>query len=277
MKARFVDVDGVKTRVLSAGEGPPLLLVHGVGVSADTFIRNIDVLGEHFAVYAPDIVGHGFTDRVDYAGRPPQLVAARHLLRLMDALGIESFSALGFSYGGLIASLLWFERPAAVEDLVVVGSGSVFHPPAQQVTTLRAAAANGAQAYSEASIEACRRRLANLCYDAASVPEEILPVQATSYALPDRFDAYKDTIEGTIACIDDPDARVFDRLEELTARTLVITGMQDPRSDVEWTRNGVVRIPNARLEVYDDCGHLPFVEHADRFNGSLIQFLQDRS
>ncbi len=273
MKARFIDVDGVRTRVLFEGAGPPLLLVHGVGVSADIFIRNIDVLAESFTVYAPDILGHGFTDRASFENEAPQVVAARHLSRVMEQLGATSYSALGSSYGGLIAALLCFLPQAKVSDLIIVGSGSVFHPPDEQVKTLRAAAANGSRAYSEASIDACRKRLQNLCYDPQTVPEEILPVQASCYAMPDRLPAYQEAIEGTIAHMLELETRVFDCLEELTTRTLVITGKQDIRSSVDWTQKGVARMPNAQLTVLDECGHLPFLEHPDKFNDLVRSYL----
>ena len=64
MRAKFVDVNGVKTRYLHEGSGEPLLLVHGAGAFADNFYKNIDALGKEYFVCAPDMVGHGFTDPV---------------------------------------------------------------------------------------------------------------------------------------------------------------------------------------------------------------------
>ena len=63
MRASFIDVGGITTRYLHAGEdhGQALLLIHGGGVAADTWLRNIEPLGREFAVYAPDNIGHGFT------------------------------------------------------------------------------------------------------------------------------------------------------------------------------------------------------------------------
>ena len=126
MRAAFIDVDGIRTRYLYEGSGPPLFLLHGVGVSGDTFCRNIDVLSAHFAVCAPDMLGHGFTDSVDYRGGPPQPHIVRHLGRLADLLGFRTYSVAGSSFGGLIASLMYFDRPEQVDRLIVIGSGSVW-------------------------------------------------------------------------------------------------------------------------------------------------------
>jgi pimeloyl-ACP methyl ester carboxylesterase len=273
MRAHFIDVDRVRTRYLTAGSGPAVFLLHGVGMSGDTFARNIDVLGEAFTVIAPDMLGHGFTDAVGFAGEAPQAATVRHLDRLADLLGFESYSVLGSSYGGLIAALMWFSRPLRVGDLVLVGSGSVFHPPAEQRRTLRAAAANATQALGDPTLASCRRRMAAICHSPNAVAEEILLAQLTAYALPDRLSTYQATIEGLIASLDSHEHTVFERLERLEARTLIIVGHDDVRSD--WRRHveGRRRMTNASMVIVEQCGHLPYMEHPASFNAMVHTFL----
>jgi len=80
---RFVDAGGVATRVVEAGSGPPLVLLHGTGGHAEAYIRNIASLGVHFRVVAYDMIGHGFSDKPD---RPYTLDDyCRHLSDLLDA------------------------------------------------------------------------------------------------------------------------------------------------------------------------------------------------
>jgi len=259
--------------VLHGGRGPALVLLHGVGMSGSTFIRNIDVLGERFTVYAPDMVGHGFTDAVDFDEAPPQRLAVRHLALLADRLGIEQYSIGGSSYGGLIAALTWFERPERVEKLVLIGTGAVFHPGDEQERTLRGASANATQAMGDPTLESCRKRLAAICYDPKSVAEEILLDQLTSYSLPGRFDAYKSTIAGLIATCSSTEHRVYARLEQLAAPTLILTGREDIRASIDLHIEGRRRMPNARLLVFDQCGHLPYLEHPAAFNSAVTAFL----
>src|SRR5690349_10266102 len=100
---RFVDVDGVQTRCLVAGDdaAPPILLIHGLSLTADIWSRHIEALGGRFRVVAPDMLGHGFTRPVEGAviDIPAKL---RHLLRLTEVLGFRRFAVSGSSYGGLI-------------------------------------------------------------------------------------------------------------------------------------------------------------------------------
>lgn len=267
-----MDVAGIRTRVLYEGEGPGLLLVHGIGLSSDTFIRNLDELAKRYTVIAPDLVGHGFTDAVDFNGEAPQRVAVRHLCGLMDELGIQQYGVVGSSYGALIAALMWFERPSQVASLVLVGSGAVFHPPEEQEKTLRHAAANATKALTNPTLETCRRRLAAICHDASAVPEEVLPVQLTSYALADRFPAYMATIEGVIASRSED--RVLHRLERLAARTLILTGREDIRAKWQYHLDGRKRMPAARIRIMERTGHLPYMEHPAEFNAALLSFLE---
>jgi pimeloyl-ACP methyl ester carboxylesterase len=273
MRARFIEVDGVKTRFLYAGEGPAVILLHGVGVSGDTFLRNIDALGAEFSVFAPDMLGHGFTDAVDLRGAP-QVAMVRHLGRLADLLKLERYSVVGSSYGALIAALMWFDRPGRIDNLVLVGSGSAFHPPEEQEKTLKAAFANASQAMGDPTIDSCRRRLAAICHDRHAVAEEILLVQLTSYALPDRFDAYKATINGLIQTVGSADHRVYSRLEQLGTRTLILTGKNDIRADWRLHVEARQRMPNARLTILESCGHMPYMEQPALFNELVGAFLR---
>jgi len=273
MRSKFVDIDGIRTRYLHEGAGKALFMLHGVGISGDCFIRNIDPLAERFAVYAPDMLGHGFTDAVDYRGGPPQPHIVRHLGKLADRLGLERYSVAGSSFGALIAALMYFDRPERVESLILIGSGSTFHPAEEQRLTLEAAFENGSRAMVDPTLSSCRQRMANICHDPASVAEEMLLVQLTYYGLPDRFDAYRATISGLIGSVGSDEHRVYSRLERIKAPTLIVTGRQDIRAQIALHEEGCRRMPDARLVIFERCGHLPFLEYPQRFNQLATDFL----
>ena len=274
MRISFANIDGIKTRYLHEGSGAALLLIHGVGMSGDMWLRNIDPLAEHWSVYAPDLLGHGFTDTIDLNGDPPQPHMVAHLGKLMDAVGADRYSIAGSSYGALLAALMYFDRPERVDKLILVGSGSAFHPPDEQEKTLKAAAANAATAMGDPTLQSCRSRMANICYDPASVAEELLLNQLTSYALPNRFDFYQATIAGLIATVGSDVHRVYTRLEKIEASTLIITGREDIRSSWELTELAHQRMPVAELHVFEKCGHMPMSEHPVAFNDLVANFLQ---
>ena len=169
------------------------------------------------------------------------------------------------------------DRPARVENLIVIGSGSVFHPADDQVSALKAAFANASQAMGDPTLESCRKRMANICFDPASVDERMLPVQLTSYADPSRFEAYKATINGLIGAAESPVHRVYSRLEEIKTRTLIITGREDIRAQVKLHEEGRHRMPNARIVVFDKCSHMPMMEYPERFNTLVTDFLQGKT
>src|SRR5215210_513168 len=85
-EVRYYDAAGVRTRCLEAGSGPPLVLLHGTGGHAESWIRNVLPLAAQFHVYAIDMVGHGFTDK-PALGYTPRDYAA-HVVAFLDAVGV---------------------------------------------------------------------------------------------------------------------------------------------------------------------------------------------
>ena len=114
-------VDGVEVRYAVAGEGPAVLLVHGLATSMITWYCNIDALADAgFTAVAIDLPGYGdsaLAMHLDYTPR----TAARFLADFTTQLGLERFSVVGNSAGGLIAGLTALEYPDRVEKLALVG------------------------------------------------------------------------------------------------------------------------------------------------------------
>jgi 2-hydroxy-6-oxonona-2,4-dienedioate hydrolase len=275
MKAGFVDAAGLSTRILEAGEGPALLLLHPVGLSADIWLRNIDALAEAGRrVIAIDSPNHGFTDLVEYGERTPQELFARHALAVADALGIDRFSVAGSSLGGHVAALMYFLAPARVERLVVIGSGTAFSPEAELAQSLPRTFENAMKAIAAPTWAGCRARMANMCFSAASVPEEVILGQLTSYARPGMREAYEATLRGLMDMPRQRPHRILERLERIAIPVLILWGRQDSRSKVENASAASPRIPDCDLSILEDCGHLPCLEYPEQFNALLVQFLE---
>ncbi len=276
MRVQFVDVDGIKTRCLTAGrEGAyPLLLLHGYGGTADVWIRNIDALGRDFYVVAPDMISSGFTDLVDTGGRPPQQQGLVHLRRLADILGFKTFCPIGTSYGALLAALLYFDAPERVDRLVLNGSGTCFNKDDELVATLQRVLQTFLPVMQEASIEGCRKSMQAQAYDPASVPEEILPVMATAYARPGMPHAWKIGLDGLMDIDAGKPFTVRPRLEQIKAETLVVWGREDRGAIYASGVAGAKRMPRARLVTFEKCGHKPMFEYPDAYNAALRDFLK---
>ena len=277
MQAGYIDVEGINTRFLYAGadNAKALLLIHGGGLSADTWLRNIDELGSEFAVYAPDSVGHGFTGAIELGADLPQPHTVRHLIAFMDAVGVENFSVAGSSYGALIAGLVYFAVPERVEKLILVGSSSVFDSDENYRAGLRRTYDNAAATFDNPDLASCRRRMNTLVNDPASVPDELLMMQLTQYAQPACVEFYLTGNRNRVEAKGPIGHRILDRLEEIEIPTLVVTGKQDPGTDWQNTAAQTKRMANARSALIDHCGHLPYLEQPAEFNRLVAAFLRD--
>jgi 2-hydroxy-6-oxonona-2,4-dienedioate hydrolase len=276
MRVQFIDVDGVRTRCLTAGADSayPLLLLHGYGGTADVWIRNIDVLARDFRVIAVDLIGSGFTAAIDTRGGPPQPHTVAHLRRLADLLGLERFCPIGTSYGGLIAALLYFDMPERVDNLVLQGSGSCFNEDEALAATLRNVRSSFGPIFDNATLDAVRKSMAKLVVDASTVPEEAIHLMATAYAQPGMRHAWEMGLDGLLDFEASRPYRVLQRLESLAARTLVLWGRQDPGAVYASAVAGVKRMPNAKLVTFENCGHKPMFEYPEQFNSEIRAFLK---
>jgi len=273
MQVSFVDVDGIRTRYIHEGSGDDtLLLIHGYGISADAWARVIDPLAEHYTVVAPDILGHGFTDFKDPGAVGAPLFMARHLVKFMDLVGIKRCAIAGSSLGGVLAPLIYFERPDQVTHLILDG----IHTPVTDAGTLgadtvRASMANGSKAMSNATWRSCIDRMANICHDPAKSPTDIALIQVTIYAQDDRLSSYLAIGESIIDHADDDATRI--RPENIKVPTLFICGRDDVRVPSDVVISNHERIVGSEVNIFDDCGHLPEIEHPQKFIDTVSAFL----
>lgn len=275
MRAEFLDVDGIKTRVLRGARNgkPPLLLLHGIGLTADIWLHNIDELSEDFAVVAPDLLGHGFTAAGGYNGGPIQPHATRHILSLCRGLGFEKASVVGTSFGAAIACLQYFDTPASIDKLVLVGAGSMFSPEATGKESIEKTFNNAIRAIGDPSYANCVSRLEGIVFDPRSVPSEVAMVQMTAFSIPEVTECYVNALTAMKDTDQVRPYRVLERVEQILTPTLVIWGREDNRGNYDDAVAATERIPNARFETFEKCRHLPCVEHPALFNERVAEFL----
>ncbi|MEZ5347767.1 MAG: alpha/beta fold hydrolase [Microthrixaceae bacterium] len=123
MQRATITVHGHEISYRTGGSGPLVLLVHGMAGSSSTWVPVLEDLGRRVTFLAPDLPGHGRSDkpRGDYS-----LGAQAAFLRdLLDALGHESATVVGTSLGGGIAMQFAYQHPERTERLVLVGSGGL--------------------------------------------------------------------------------------------------------------------------------------------------------
>jgi len=129
---RRIDVGGAELALELAGEGPPLLLLHGFTGSAETMRELADALAGEFRTIAVDLLGHGESDAPADPSRYALECAAGDLARVLDALGIARAHVLGYSLGGRIALGFAALRPQRVRSAVLVGASAGIADPAER-------------------------------------------------------------------------------------------------------------------------------------------------
>jgi len=275
MRVEFIDVGGVNTRVIYEGDKSKkaILLIHGFGIGAESWLLNIDELGKDYYVVAPDQIGHGFTDPVSLNGGPPHPVNLKHLFDVADKMGIDSFVPCGSSYGALMAALMWFEAPDRIPQVILNGTGSCFNTEEELANALQGTLKNAGMAIRTPTLESCKQRMANTMYDISMVPDDVLLSQLTAYAQPTYIGWWEEAMKGMMDIPAVRPYRILERLEDIDVDTLIVWGREDPRGIHERAVEACKRMPKAELVTFEKCGHLPYMEYPDLFHDAVRKFV----
>jgi 2-hydroxy-6-oxonona-2,4-dienedioate hydrolase len=268
----YLDADGIRTRYLATGERdkPLLLLLHGTGGHAEAYVRNLEAHGAHFWTVAIDLIGHGWTDKIDVAYEIPDYAA--HVRAVLRALGRDRAHISGESLGGWVATYLAVHHPEVVDHLVLnTAGGWTAHPEVMtRLKTLSLAAV------ADPTWDNIRARLEFLMFDKATVSDDLIESRRRIYAQPEFADAMR-----RIICLQEMPIRRRNMINEeqyrsIGAPALVIWTSHDPTATPEEGHRIADMIPGARYVVMNECGHWPQFENADLFNRIHIDFLLDR-
>ncbi|HMN79598.1 MAG TPA: alpha/beta hydrolase [Burkholderiaceae bacterium] len=273
MRVHFTNVAGVPTRYFRAGEGHPVLLLHGVGMTSDSWCCTMPALARRFDVIAPDMLDNGFTGSGSYQGGPPHGPMLDHLAALLDALGIRQAHVVGSSFGATLAVLMRVRHPERTGRVVITSSGSVFKKAEDLARMYRNAYENGAAALRDPTYDDCRRRLANLFHDPSKIPHELVLLQLTPFALPNALASFERRLKGMMDVEAMRQYEVGHLLETIDTPMLAVWGRQDQRGEHALAEKVFARLPSVRFETFDGCGHLPHLECVDRFNETVADFL----
>jgi pimeloyl-ACP methyl ester carboxylesterase len=276
MRVRAATVHGRSVSYLEAGEGPVLLLVHGIAGTYGSWREVVEPLARHHTVVAPDLPGHGASE----AGSGDYSIGAlaSGLRDLLQSLGHERATLVGHSLGGGVAMQLAYQHPEMVERLALVSSGGL-GPEVSPV--LRAAALPGADLFISLTAGAGRRVGSVLGRGLSAIglrPSADVAEVARGYAsLEDAAHraAFLDTLRAVVGARGQRVA-AGDRLYLAEAvPVLIVWGSGDSIIPVRHGEDAHRAIPGSRLEVFEDVGHMPQLEVPGRFIAVLERFLRE--
>lgn len=263
----YVTVDGLRLRILEAGTGPAVLLLHGasLGSSADVFQRNLGPLAEAgFRAIAFDMPGFGRSDSpTDHS----LAYRSRTVPKLMDALRLPRAALIGHSQAGAVAVELALNDPTRFTHVVVLGTGSLLPPlPSGDGRPERAAPeAEPSLAETRAALEA------TLYHRDLATPAEV--ELRHGFCVGRNFE----TAVARAAVVEAPPSKpappLWQRLTALKSPLLMIYGRQDRAQAAERASLLKQKFPQLELHLIDGCKHLVQWDAADEFVRLSARFL----
>ena len=273
IRSRFIDVDGVRTHYLEAGEGPVVVLLHSGefgGAAEISWEFTLPALAEKFRVVAPDWLGFGHTDKVfDFADGRARVY--RHMRRFLEVMAIDEADFIGNSMGGSNLARIAAARPVILPiRSLVLCSGGGFTPETDERKTLLAydgtpdamAALLNAMLHDpkwggDAGYVARRQELATMpgaweCAAAARFKSPAAAAKGSGFGGADSTE-----------------------YEDIAVPTLIVAGAEDRLREHGYAQGLGARIPDCEVHVLDACGHCPNIERADDFNRLAIRFLEN--
>ena len=268
----FVTRGGINVRYLEAGEGPAVLLVHGLSTSMVTWHCNIDALvSGGYRVLALDLPGHGDSDKPKDLDYDPA-DAAELIRQFLVALKLDRISLVGNSAGGLVVSLFSLAYLQQVEKLILVAPGGM----GRHVTWLLRAMSVPVigELFYQPRLQSPLALARRLFFRPPSVLTEVLAEMERVRNLPGARHAAIQSIRSSVNLLGQrKKSFILDRLRDFQRPLLTIWGEEDAILPV--SQAGAVRraLPQSLIRVIPECGHWPHMEKAEQFNELLVRFL----
>ena len=243
-----VQINNMEIYYEEYGVGKPLLLLHGFGGCSQNWHPFTAKLAEHYQLIVVDMRGHGYSTNPDNIFTHRE--AANDVFLLLEKLGIEQFSAMGISSGGMTLLHMATSQPKRIDSMVLISATT--HFPDQARAIMRRASFNTMPQEVIEMYRECAKR----------GEEQIRQLIAQFNALHENYDDMNFTAQN---------------LSTITARTLVVHGDRDNFFPVEIPVSIYRSIPNAALWIIPNGEHVPIYDSTVQFTTTALQFLDGNS
>ena len=255
MRGGAVQLGAHRIAYIAGGEGPPLVLVHGVAMRGDDWAPLLRALKRTHRVYAIDLLGYGDSDKPEHGdysiARQTEIVR-----QFLDAQRIEAADVVGVSMGGWIAAKLAAEHPRRVRRLVLVSSAGFAYP-----TKL------GESSFSPMTLEQLRESLRLQTDQADRLPDFIARDFLRRSRLKSRV------VRASMKAMLTGRDLVEGKLQRVRMPVLILWGDRDRIIPFDNAARMQRELPQARVVRLEGCGHLALIECRERVLPALAAFL----
>jgi pimeloyl-ACP methyl ester carboxylesterase len=273
--ARELETDQGVLRYHEAGEGPPLLLLHGSGPGVTgwrNFRGNLPVLAEHFRCLILEFPGFGVSHPTSEHPMPAAVAAVG---RFLDGLGLQQADIVGNSMGGFVAAQVAIGHPDLVHRLVTIGGmGTNLFSPAP---------GEGIKLLSQFTEDPTRDKLIawleSMVHNPALVTEELIEERWALATDPATLESSRRMYGKAAVATMAKAARTSDGpppwaiLHKIKAKTLITWGRDDRVSPVDMAILPMRVIPDVEVHIFPDCGHWVMIEQKAAWESVVLAFL----
>jgi pimeloyl-ACP methyl ester carboxylesterase len=258
---QFIKVNGLHVRYVDAGNGTPLLLMHGLGGAIESWTNNIDALAKEMRVVALDLPGFGYSDKPKMSYTIKFYVD--FVASFIKKLSMAPAAIVGSSLGGHVACELAITRPEIVSRLVVISPPGAL-PKSFTGTPALKKYVKVLQAKSVAEV-----KKALVAVDGKPVADDYAKIVFEKLAMPGAKEAFLSALVGSAKA-----PRLNSRLPRIKVPMMVMWGKDDIMIPAKYVEP-FVRLKNSRIMLLENCGHRPHVDRPGVFNRLVLDFVRD--
>ncbi|WEX12228.1 alpha/beta fold hydrolase [Chelativorans sp. AA-79] len=263
-----IHADGISTNYHEAGQGTPVLLLHGSGIGVSAYAnweRTLPALGRHFHALAIDVVGFGFTDGPDDAEFNLDYWV-RHVISFMDAKQLEKVHLLGNSFGGALALAVTVRHRERIDRVVLMGSaGTKFEVPPDF---------NAGFGYRGRK-EDLKVLLKNFTLNPSLITDDMINLRFDTFHRPGYDKIFEKLFPGSreekMNVLVTPD----EQIAGIENDVLLVHGREDRVVPKETSLHISSLIPGSELHIFGQCGHWSHRDKEARFNQLVTDFYRN--
>lgn len=265
---RLLEIDGQRISVERAGEGEPLVLLHGFGESTIAYAAVLPDLARQFAVVAIDLNGFGYTERPKDRASYTLAGQERLVLAVLDQLHLDRVRLAGHSYGGGLALFLAARHPERIERLLLIDNTLPLYASQRRNRLIAWRWVAGMAAHTFALTDrVIQKGLEEAYFD----DRKVTPALVREYADRLRIEGVTDAFFGLVGPSKEPPFRID--LAKVEIPTLVVWGAEDQLIAAKGAEETSRKLPNSTFVRLPACGHTPMEECPEAFLAAALPFL----